>query len=105
VHRYYPEYMENAQISNTEMMLGEDLLPRSLEVSDKTRACLHAKCVVVDEEYSLVTSANFTEAAHERNIEAGVMLKDKALAKALISQLETLATRKILLPIDFQEQS
>jgi phosphatidylserine/phosphatidylglycerophosphate/cardiolipin synthase-like enzyme len=75
--------------------------PRSLEVSGKTRACLHAKCVVVDEEYSLVTSANFTEAAHERNIEAGVMLKDKTLAKALTSQFETLATRKILLPIDF----
>jgi phosphatidylserine/phosphatidylglycerophosphate/cardiolipin synthase-like enzyme len=75
--------------------------PRSLEVSGKTRACLHAKCVVVDEEYSLVTSANFTEAAHERNIEAGVMLKDKTLAKALTSQFETLATRKLLLPIDF----
>jgi phosphatidylserine/phosphatidylglycerophosphate/cardiolipin synthase-like enzyme len=73
--------------------------PRSLEVSGKTRACLHAKCIVVDEEYSLVTSANFTEAAHERNIEAGVMLKDKALAKALISQFETLATRQILLPL------
>jgi phosphatidylserine/phosphatidylglycerophosphate/cardiolipin synthase-like enzyme len=73
--------------------------PRSLEVTGKTRACLHAKCIVVDEEYSLVTSANFTEAAHERNIEAGVMLKDKALAKALISQFETLATRQILLPL------
>ncbi|WP_309744892.1 hypothetical protein [Chamaesiphon sp. OTE_20_metabat_361] len=30
----------------------------------RTRACLHAKCVVIDEEYLLVTSANFTEAAH-----------------------------------------
>jgi phosphatidylserine/phosphatidylglycerophosphate/cardiolipin synthase-like enzyme len=74
---------------------------RSLEASGKTRACLHAKCVVVDEEYSLVTSANFTEAAHERNIEAGVMLKDQSIAEALINQFETLATRKFLLPLSF----
>jgi phosphatidylserine/phosphatidylglycerophosphate/cardiolipin synthase-like enzyme len=74
--------------------------PRSLEVTTKSRACLHAKCVVVDEEYSLVTSANFTEAAHERNIEAGVMLRDRSIAKALISQFETLAARQILLPLD-----
>jgi phosphatidylserine/phosphatidylglycerophosphate/cardiolipin synthase-like enzyme len=73
--------------------------PRSLEITGKTRGCLHAKCIVADEEYSLVTSANFTEAAHERNIEAGVMLKDKTLAKSLISQFETLARRQILLPL------
>jgi phosphatidylserine/phosphatidylglycerophosphate/cardiolipin synthase-like enzyme len=75
--------------------------PRSLEVTTKSRACLHAKCVVVDEEYSLVTSANFTEAAHERNIEAGMMLKDKVVAKSLTSQFETLAAKQILLPLDF----
>ena len=43
-----------------------------------------------------MTSANFTEAAHERNIEAGVMLRDKSAAKALSSQFETLAARQIL---------
>jgi phosphatidylserine/phosphatidylglycerophosphate/cardiolipin synthase-like enzyme len=41
-------------------------------------------------------SANFTEAAHERNIETGVMLRDKAAAKALSDQFETLAVRQIL---------
>ena len=43
-----------------------------------------------------MTSANFTEAAHERNIEAGVMLRDKSAAKALSDQFETLAARQIL---------
>jgi phosphatidylserine/phosphatidylglycerophosphate/cardiolipin synthase-like enzyme len=43
-----------------------------------------------------VTSANFTEAAHDRNIEAGVMLRDKSAAKALSDRFETLATRQIL---------
>jgi phosphatidylserine/phosphatidylglycerophosphate/cardiolipin synthase-like enzyme len=73
--------------------------PRSLVIATKTRACLHAKCVVVDEEISLVTSANFTEAAHGRNIEAGVTIKDRAIAKSLIHQFESLAARNILLPL------
>jgi phosphatidylserine/phosphatidylglycerophosphate/cardiolipin synthase-like enzyme len=70
--------------------------PRSLEIGGRTRACLHAKCVVIDDEYLLVTSANFTEAAHDRNIEAGVMLRDKSAAKALSDQFETLAAWQIL---------
>jgi phosphatidylserine/phosphatidylglycerophosphate/cardiolipin synthase-like enzyme len=48
-----------------------------------TRTSLHAKCVVVDERWALVTSANFTEAAQERNIEAGVLLDHPKLAEAL----------------------
>ena len=48
--------------------------PRSLEVGATKRASLHAKCVVVDRRTAMITSANFTEAAHERNIEAGVIV-------------------------------
>lgn len=70
--------------------------PRSLLVGMESRACLHAKCVVVDEERVLVTSANFTEAAHERNIEAGVLLADPIAARAVRAQFETLVTRSIL---------
>ncbi|HEY9630535.1 MAG TPA: DISARM system phospholipase D-like protein DrmC [Coleofasciculaceae cyanobacterium] len=75
--------------------------PRALEKGTKTKACLHAKCVVVDEERLLVTSANFTEAAHERNIEAGVLLADLAVAKAVCSQFENLVTRSKLKQIVF----
>jgi len=71
--------------------------PRSLTVSAESKACLHAKCVVVDEERLLITSSNFTEAAHERNIEAGVLLADPVAARAMCSQFETLVTRRILL--------
>jgi hypothetical protein len=42
--------------------------PRSLTSSGEETACLHAKCVVVDDMRAFVTSANLTEAAHERNI-------------------------------------
>lgn len=63
---------------------------RSLEVATDNRACLHAKCVVVDGERALITSANFTEAAHTRNIEVGVLLADSEVATALRAQFEAL---------------
>lgn len=70
--------------------------PRSLSLSSGSKACLHAKCVVVDDEKLLVTSANFTEAAHQRNIEAGVLLSDSVAARAMRTQFESLVSRKIL---------
>lgn len=70
--------------------------PRSLAVGGGKRSCLHAKCVVVDEERALVTSANFTEAAHERNIEAGVLVDDRQVAATLRAQFETLVERGAL---------
>lgn len=73
--------------------------PRALEISASTKACLHAKCVVVDHLKTLITSANFTEAAHHRNIEAGVLIENPGLAKSLIAQFETLVAFNILLPL------
>jgi len=70
--------------------------PRALELSTNANACLHAKCVVIDEERVFVTSANFTEAAHQRNIEAGVLISSRVAARAIRSQFEMLVTQKIL---------
>lgn len=41
---------------------------------------LHAKCVIVDGRFSLITSANFTARAQQRNIEAGVLIDDTSFA-------------------------
>jgi phosphatidylserine/phosphatidylglycerophosphate/cardiolipin synthase-like enzyme len=41
------------------------------------------KCVVVDRRVALLTSANFTEAAQQRNIEAGVVARCGQLAERL----------------------
>lgn len=49
-------------------------------------ASLHAKCVVVDETTTLITSANFTARGQSRNIEAGILLQDRALATQMIAQ-------------------
>ncbi|UKO98350.1 DISARM system phospholipase D-like protein DrmC [Nostoc sp. UHCC 0870] len=72
---------------------------RSLAVDVKQKSSLHAKCIVVDEESVLITSANFTEAAQERNIEAGVLLTDSATAQALRLQFDSLLSHKILRPL------
>jgi phosphatidylserine/phosphatidylglycerophosphate/cardiolipin synthase-like enzyme len=67
--------------------------PRSLAITFGKKACLHAKCVVIDEEQLLITSANFTEAAHKRNIEAGILVRDAITARAMRSQFEMLVSK------------
>lgn len=70
--------------------------PRSLEFDAPKRAVLHAKCVVVDARWSLLTSANFTEAAQERNIEAGVLVDDLRFAERIERQFGLLVERGVL---------
>ncbi|MBL9044186.1 MAG: hypothetical protein JNM83_21435 [Myxococcales bacterium] len=60
------------------------------ETGDGKRITLHAKTVVVDDRWAFVTSANFTAAAHARNIEAGVLLDHPALARMLAGQFHVL---------------
>jgi hypothetical protein len=47
---------------------------------------MHAKCVVIDHEYTLITSANFTDRGQTRNIEAGVAIEDRGFAASLERQ-------------------
>ncbi|MCB9508339.1 MAG: phospholipase [Myxococcales bacterium] len=49
-------------------------------------ASLHAKCAVVDGERAYVTSANFTRRGNERNVEVGVLLRDRDFAARLERQ-------------------
>lgn len=71
--------------------------PRALQREVKSRAVLHAKCVVVDRRYALVTSANFTPNAQMRNIELGVLLDAAPLAEQVIGQFEGLVREQKLL--------
>lgn len=47
------------------------------------RSVLHAKCVVADGREVFVTSANFTEAAHERNVELGLLVRGVEAARSV----------------------
>ena len=62
--------------------------PRSL--AEDKRSSLHAKCVVVDAEQVLVSSANFTKAGQERNIEVGLKIESPWLAQRLIRHFQLL---------------
>lgn len=55
-----------------------------------THASLHAKCVVVDLERTLVTSANFTDRGQTRNIEMGVLIEDHGFAERVVTQWRSL---------------
>jgi phosphatidylserine/phosphatidylglycerophosphate/cardiolipin synthase-like enzyme len=59
--------------------------PRSLTMDAKRKAVLHAKCVVIDGRTAFVSSANFTEAAQERNIEVGVLVRSEIVAERLMN--------------------
>lgn len=58
--------------------------PRTIEAGSV--ASLHAKCVVVDDEVTLVGSANFTDRGQTRNIEMGVLIRDSSLAREVAGQ-------------------
>ena len=64
--------------------------PRTIVPRPALQHRLHAKCVVVDGEQAFISSANFTEAAHERNIEVGVLLRSCPSAKRLVDFFEHL---------------
>jgi phosphatidylserine/phosphatidylglycerophosphate/cardiolipin synthase-like enzyme len=72
--------------------------PRALDV-DGPAGVLHAKALVVDDETVFVTSANLTEAALDRNIELGLLLKDRALAATVSSHFRVLIDRGLLRPL------
>ncbi|MDE0038706.1 MAG: DISARM system phospholipase D-like protein DrmC [Gammaproteobacteria bacterium] len=57
--------------------------PRSLDPAGRTASSMHAKCVVIDGREVLVTSANFTEAAQQRNIELGLLVNSQSVARKI----------------------
>jgi phosphatidylserine/phosphatidylglycerophosphate/cardiolipin synthase-like enzyme len=70
--------------------------PRSIEL-DGPAGVLHAKAVVADDEAVFITSANLTEAALDRNIEMGLLIRDPALAASVISHFRGLIDHSLLL--------
>jgi hypothetical protein len=72
--------------------------PRSIELA-QPEGVLHAKALVVDERVAFVGSANLTEAAFDRNFEAGVLSRDRALAGSLARHFRTLVEHGKVVPL------
>ena len=75
--------------------------PRSLEPK-VPKGVLHAKALVSDDKTVFITSANFTEAALDRNIEIGLLVRDHALAASLVCHFQGLIDQKLLHPLPSQ---
>ncbi len=73
--------------------------PRALHMDRRQRAIMHAKCIVVDETTLFLSSANFTHAAQERNIEAGLVIERPVLARQITAQFGALISVGALLPL------
>lgn len=73
--------------------------PRSLALDPKQRASLHAKCVVVDRTVAFISSANFTEAAQERNVEVGIVIRSPAVSRKLHAHFAQLVEKGALCPL------
>jgi len=72
--------------------------PRALSTEGPV-GVLHAKAVVADNETVFITSANFTEAALDRNIELGVVMRDQAFAQTVSTYFQGLIEQKLLRPL------
>ena len=68
--------------------------PRS--VDPDIPGVLHAKAVVADDKRAFVTSANFTGAALDHNIELGLLLRDRPLALSVVKHLQGLIDHNLL---------
>jgi phosphatidylserine/phosphatidylglycerophosphate/cardiolipin synthase-like enzyme len=72
--------------------------PQSLD-PEGSGGVLHAKAIIADDESAFVTSANLTEAAFDRNIEVGVLTRDRAIAASLSKHFRVLIDQGLLLPL------
>lgn len=61
-----------------------------LEDVNGRSASLHAKCTVVDGQRVFVSSANFTEAAQQRNVEIGLLLQSRIVSERVRRFFDTL---------------
>lgn len=74
--------------------------PRSVDIPPA--GVLHAKAIVADEHSVLITSANFTEAALDKNIEMGILLRDGALAQTVVRHFSALIDQGFVKPMPAQ---
>lgn len=76
--------------------------PRSLGHARTRASSMHAKCVVIDGREALVTSANLTEAAQQRNIELGLLVDSELVALRIEEHFQLLIRNHFLTRLPLQ---
>ena len=69
---------------------------------DGPAGVLHAKVVVADGEVVFMTPANPTDAALDRSIKLGVLIRDRALAAGVTSRFQGSIDREVSRPLPAQ---
>ncbi len=69
------------------------------QLDPTAHASVHAKCAVADGKVAFVTSANLSEAALDRNMEVGILVRGGTLPNQLDQHLQALITTRQIEPI------
>jgi phosphatidylserine/phosphatidylglycerophosphate/cardiolipin synthase-like enzyme len=75
--------------------------PRALAEIAKEKAVIHAKCIIADRNVAFVSSANFTEAAQEKNIEVGMLVHEPDQVGSLRDYFEDLIAQGKLTRVEW----
>lgn len=78
---------DTADAIKVKAQLPRATIYRSAELPSGTRVVSHAKFVVIDHKVLLLTSANFSFSAENRNVEFGLLVRDAALAESVESTM------------------
>ena len=72
-----------ADANKVKAQLPRATVLQSTKLPDGRRVVSHAKFIVIDHEIVLVTSANFSYSAENRNVEFGLLIRDSTLAESV----------------------
>lgn len=78
---------DKADAAKVKAQLPKVTVYKSAELATGKRVVSHAKFIVIDHEVLLITSANFSFSAENRNIEFGLLVRDSALAESVESTM------------------
>jgi len=78
---------DKADASKVKAQLPKATIYQSAELPNGKRVVSHAKFVIIDHEVLLLTSANFSFSAENRNVEFGLLARDSALAESVESTM------------------
>lgn len=97
-NRFRKHFLEHHWVGHRAPELWHD--PRVFKPEpDSKPGVMHAKVVIIDHTAALITSANFTEAAQNRNIEAGVLLRQPRQVRRIRGFFEGLMEEQKLLKL------
>lgn len=96
--RFRKRFLSTCWKSDTPPELLHD--PRPFLADEPYPGLQHAKIIVADRSAALVTSANFTQAAHSRNIEAGFLCRERHQVERIADYFEALITTRKVVSIE-----